>query len=111
MFAVQVGSKWTFPAGALMRSLIPHPSNETSACAFCGQEGGALWESVYRVLDFGVPTMPPLEPGDLGEPVRCDDCETRHNIRTAYASDPAAARLVYCAETAEGAIRLMLGDA
>lgn len=91
-----------------MRTVIPHPLNESQTCADCGKRGGLLYRSVYRVLDFGVPGMAPIEPGDLGEPIRCDPCEERGRIRRDYASDPAMARRIYGAPDAEAAIRLIV---
>ena len=45
-------------------------------CAKCGAESddGLYWESYAKVIDFGVPSMAPIEP-DMTTPVLCDDCE------------------------------------
>lgn len=47
---------------------------DTRPCESCGRKTGSLWVPYAKVLDFGVPTMPPLEP-NMMEPKRCDDCE------------------------------------
>jgi hypothetical protein len=45
-------------------------------CAVCGRSEptGPFWENHLRILDFGTPALPPLEP-DTTQPVRCDACE------------------------------------
>ncbi len=65
-------------------------------CAVCGDErdDGLFWENYLKVLDFGVDTMPPMEP-DTTEPVRCDRCEFEHRVRTHYADDPIDAQRTY----------------
>lgn len=54
-----------------MRRAINH-----GPCAVCGtNEPGLYWEPMHHVADFGVPGVPPMEMGDLSEPIRCDECE------------------------------------
>lgn len=86
-----------------MRKLNPH-----GTCEQCGA-AGPVWVNVLKVLDFGVETMPPIEP-DTTAPVLCDRCEMPRSVRAAYASDPALAARIYCAPDAEAAIRLLLGE-
>lgn len=50
-----------------MRRLEPD-----GVCACCGR-GGAVFRSTPSVLDFGVPTIPPLEAEIL--PDLCDTCD------------------------------------
>lgn len=60
-----------------MRSFKLHPG----PCEVCSRhvESGAYWVTPYKVLDFGVPTMAPIEP-DMTEPRRCDNCELLHRL-------------------------------
>ncbi len=78
-------------------------------CADCGtnEQPGLYWRSVHIVLDFGVPSIPPVEPGDLGEPIRCDRCETIHCVREAYRDNLAFAQSIYCAATPADALKLL----
>ncbi len=40
-------------------------------------------------------------------PQRCDDCETRQRVRQDFAEDAGFAQRLYCAASAEDALRLM----
>jgi hypothetical protein len=61
-----------------MRSFIQHPG----PCESCGRLVicGAYWVNEYKILDFGVPGMPPIEP-NMMKPRRCDDCEILHRLQ------------------------------
>jgi hypothetical protein len=76
-------------------------------CGLCGVErdDGAFWENYLKVLDFGAP-MGLIEP-DTSLPVLCDNCELLVRICLTYYKDLAFAQHVYCASSAEDALRLM----
>lgn len=77
-------------------------------CAHCGRESdeGLFWANNPKVLDFGVPGVAPIEP-DMTMPTLCDDCQTRHNVYTAYAENQSRASMVYGARTPQDALHLM----
>lgn len=53
-----------------MRTARPH-----GPCAECGaDEPGCYWHTVYKVIDYGTPAIPPQEPAMM-TPIRCDGCE------------------------------------
>ena len=58
-----------------MRKLIPKGN-----CQRCGQIDCPVWKDNYKVLDFGVPGIPPREPRMIG-PTLCDDCESAWPMR------------------------------
>lgn len=58
-----------------MRTAI---GNDNGPCAWCGEDRpGLYWESRQQVLDFGVPTLPPLIETWDNAPVLCDECELK----------------------------------
>jgi hypothetical protein len=77
-------------------------------CALCGIEsdGGLYWESAYVLLDFGIPGVPPIEPG-MTRPVLCDNCHQLESVVSAYREDTAFAQHIYGARTPADALRLM----
>lgn len=77
-------------------------------CAICGVESdtGLHWRCSARVLDFGVPGMPPLE-ADMTTPTLCDNCNTLHRVVEAYRDNQTFAERAWCAGSAADALRLM----
>lgn len=77
-------------------------------CALCGVENdeGLYWEPAPIVLDFGVPTMPPIEP-DMTKPVVCDSCHLLQTVVEDYREDPDWAQRIYGAATAANALMRM----
>jgi hypothetical protein len=77
-------------------------------CSLCGVESdeGLYWRCVPIVLDFGVPTMPIIEP-DMSVPTRCDNCELLVRVVQSYREDAVWAQRVYCAINAHNALKLL----